>query len=132
MPYDESFLNNPTPDILRRRHLVPLTRFADDDIASMDYDSWRATESRYEWHPRERKKMEELIESIRWEGLRNKVEIMARGTALNVANGHHRVVVLRKLGWTHVPYRWYRMEAQPIFRGSKTYYERAMLPEGGN
>ncbi|MDX3260786.1 hypothetical protein PV336_16315 [Streptomyces sp. MI02-2A] len=76
MPYDESFLNNPTLDVLRRRHLLPLARFTDDDIASMDYDSWKATASRYEWHPAERKKMEELIESIRWEGLRNKVEIL--------------------------------------------------------
>lgn len=128
MPYDESFLNNPPPDILRRRHIVPLARFSDDDVASMDYDSWKATASRYEWHPDERKKMEELIESIRWEGLRNKVHIVARGALFNVADGHHRVVALRRLGWTHVPYRWYRLEKQPLYR-DRTFYERAMLPE---
>ncbi|MDJ0463059.1 ParB N-terminal domain-containing protein [Streptomyces sp. H27-C3] len=93
----------------------------------MDYPSWRATEARYEWHPEERTKMEELIESIRWEGLRAKVEIMARGTTLNVANGHHRIVALRNLGCTHVPYRWYRMDRQPLHR-EQTWYERAMLP----
>jgi hypothetical protein len=94
----------------------------------MDYDSWKATASRYEWHPDERKKMEELIESIRWEGLRNKVHIVARGALFNVADGHHRVVALRRLGWTHVPYRWYRLEKQPLYR-DRTFYERAMLPE---
>lgn len=122
--YGEDFLNNPSPDFLKRRNLVPLTRFADDDIRSMDYSSWRATEGRYEWHPEERKKMEELIESIHWEGLRTKVEIMCRGSALNVADGHHRVVALRKLGWTHVPYRWYI-----VIPFTPQSYRRGRLPE---
>lgn len=135
--YGESILNNPSPGILRRCHLVPLARFVDDDIAAMDYPSWRATEDRYAWHWEERKKMEELIDSIRWEGLRTKVEIMARGAALNVADGHHRIVALRTLGWTHAPYRWYHMGKQDRIRGSRTRYERATLPSvqtlaGGN
>jgi uncharacterized protein YlbG (UPF0298 family) len=122
--FDESLLNNPDPELIRRKLIVPLSRFNDGDIRSFDYRTWSSTEERYSWLYDERKKIEQLVKDIERNGLRNKIEIMKRGDHLYVTNGHHRVVVLKKhLGWTHIPYRWFILGS----RGG-TRYCRGRLP----
>lgn len=124
--YDEYMLRDPGPDLLARRKIVSLSRFNDDDIRPMDYDSWRSTESRYQYDYDERKKIELLTEDIERNGLRKKIEIMRRGDALNVCDGHHRVVVLKALGWTHIPYRWFIPDVRSTWHGPR--YQRHHLP----
>lgn len=120
-------LRDPSPEQLKRRLIVPLSRFNDDDIQSMDYSSWRATENWYEWDRRERNKIRDLMDSIELHGLREKIEIRYDGGPI-MANGHHRIVALRKLGWTHVPYRWYVPDARWTALTHRRVYVRAQLP----
>lgn len=118
-------LRNPTPEQLNRRLIVPLSRFNDQDICAMDYSTWKATEDWYEWDPRERIKIKKLMESIELHGLRTKIEICYDGGPA-VADGHHRIVALRKLGWTHVPYRWFVPDMR--WDDARPNYVRAQLP----
>lgn len=126
--YDERLLRNPDPSDLARKKIIPLSRFTDDDIYSMDYASWAATESRYEWHPEDRTQMEKLVEDIERNGLRKKIEIAQHGGRLHVSDGHHRVIALRKhLGWTHIPYRWFVVDHRTGLYGPR--YRRDLLPD---
>jgi len=118
-------LRDPTPEQLRRRLIVPLSRFNDNDICSMDYSSWKATEYWYDTDAKERAKVQRLMASIELHGLRERVEIRYDGGPI-MANGHHRIVALRRLGWTHVPYRWYVPDRR--WDDSRPNYVRAMLP----
>lgn len=120
--YTSSWLKDPSPAYLRRRLIVSLDRFTDDDIASFDYGSWNRTETAYSY-PQAAAEMENLIADIECNGLRKKIEIMLRGDFLYVADGHHRVVALKRLGWTHVPYRWFTTTM------CRNHPQRARLPE---
>lgn len=129
MPSTISELRNPPEEFLRRRQIVALTRFNNDDIVSGDHETWGAAEAWYAGYT-ENRRIERLMRSIESEGLRTKIEIRwdGPGTPLMLTNGHHRVMALRRLGWTHVPYRWYIPQFGP---GAYTYmsYRRGRLPE---
>ncbi|WP_078530959.1 ParB N-terminal domain-containing protein [Streptomyces sp. PsTaAH-124] len=108
-----------------RRRLLPLSRFNDDDIRPIDYSSWRATEQAHT-HYRVLPELEELQHQVEIKGLQKPVEIWASvdGSSPVVSDGHHRITVLKRLGWTHVPYRWYHYH--PNTR--KRSYQRRHLP----
>lgn len=100
-------LVNPSPEIAELLRLRPLTHFRDDAIHSMDYGSWAASERRY--LSVERESFSKLVDQIEKYGLLERIEIDWHGPGYlpRINNGHHRVIALRQLGWTHIPYRWY-------------------------
>lgn len=123
MIYTEDMLKHPPPEVLKRRLIAPLSRFHDDDIMSFDYGTWRSTESQYDF--REKERLNGLMDNIERKGLTTRIDLMLRGEHLYVANGHHRVVALKRLGWTHIPYRWYTV---PFRRLSAPCYNRHRIP----
>lgn len=119
-------LRDPRPDDLRRRRLVPIDRFNDDDIACMDAENWRSLDGYYRARSDEREHLQRLQVDMEENGIFRHVEIGAWGNSLFVADGHHRVQTARALGWTHLPYRWFRRERQ-VFSGP-IRWESGTLP----
>lgn len=100
-------LIDPDPEAAWLLRLLPLDWFHDNGIYALDYGTWAATESHYLAY--EREQLDKLRSQIdRW-GLLERIEISWHGPGYlpRMCNGHHRVVILRQLGWTHAPYRWY-------------------------
>lgn len=125
--YFGDLLKNPHPNAIIRKKIVPLSRFNDDDIMAFDYATWKSAgivyQRPYEAHIHQ---IDELAHDIECYGLHTKIEIMQRGDSLYVADGHHRVYVLKNvLSWTHIPYRWY---IPGLARGRRVGFQRQPLP----
>lgn len=124
-----------------QHHVMSLDRFNDLDIACMDFDSWRGAESvltssRYRHRDlwvddtpvREGEYLDELVGSIRDDGLKTPVEIMwwGPGTGMCMYDGHHRIIALKRLGFTEVPYRWFNVNEQDQYRETTRWCEEPL------
>lgn len=117
-------LVDPSPETAELLRLLPLTHFRDDGIHTMDFRTWAGAERHYLQSQRDH--LDEITDQIERYGVLERVEISWHGPGYlpHIYNGHHRVVVLRRLGWTHAPYRWLDSSA-PMY-GEPTWQRRAL------
>ena len=92
-------------------------------IRPTEYRKWADAVRRFERREKDRLKVEELMSSIRTNGLSTPIilGIDDRYHDVYVADGHHRAVALMKLGAPTFPFHWYwirsfgvRMEDAPF------------------
>lgn len=100
-------LIDPPPETAALLRLLPLTYFSDDGIHTMDFRTWLGAETHY--LAIEREYLDKITDQIERYGVLERIEISWHGPGHlpHMVNGHHRVVILRRLGWTHIPYRWF-------------------------
>lgn len=117
-------LRSVTPEQVRRRHLVHVSRFTDSDIQPGDFDTWAEAEMRFHFYQVDRDKVERLKEDIEVNGLRRKIEIVVHTCgSTTVIDGHHRVIALKQLGMKYFPYRWF------VASVGRNRYLHKQLPE---
>lgn len=119
-------LVTPSPETVELLRLLPLTYFSNDGIHTMDFRTWAGAENHY--LVREREYLDKLTDQIERYGVLDRIEISWHGPGYlpHICNGHHRVVILRRLGWTHAPYRWY--DATKQWLGAEPQPETCPLP----
>lgn len=118
-------LIDPSPATAELLRLLPLTYFCDDGIHTMDFRTWAGAKSHYLQD--ERDHLDKLTDQIEQYGVLERIEIAWHGPGYlpHIYNGHHRVVILRRLGWTHVPCRWFDSSVRPQ---GEPVWERRALP----
>lgn len=106
---------------------MPMDQLGDELVRSGDFDTWGSA-----WPELHRELRTPdwcgLENDIRENGLENPVDVRFqmggwRSRAF-VSDGHHRLAVLRRLGWSRFPYRWIGLGYN-----SPHYRDRPLDPE---
>ncbi|MCX4799650.1 hypothetical protein OG497_37985 [Streptomyces sp. NBC_01242] len=105
--FGSDVLVDPSPETADLLRLLPLTYFRDNGIHTMDFSTWAGAERHY--LQSEREHLDKITDQIERYGVLTRVEIAWYGPGYqpHMYNGHHRIVALRRLGWTHAPHRWF-------------------------
>lgn len=94
---------------------MPTRHLNDYCIQPTEYRRWRDAHARFARRPRDRELVEELMDSIPGQGLKEPIILGVddRFHDLYVADGHHRAVALMNLGASarEFPFRWYWIKA---------------------
>lgn len=110
--FGPELLISPSAETAEQLRLLPLVYFSDDGIHTMDYRTWDGAERHY--LESEREHLDKLTGQIQKYGILDRIEIAWHGPGYlpHMYDGHHRIVILRRLGWTHAPYRWWNPGAR--------------------
>jgi hypothetical protein len=108
---------------MKYRGTMPTAMLNDNKIRPIEFRKWAHAHRDFARRDKDRRKVEELKESIRLHGLREPIilGIDDRYHDVYVGDGHHRAVTLMQLGVAEFPFHWYwiksfsvRMEQEPF------------------
>lgn len=102
---------------------MPTAYFNDRQIRTREYVKWSDARRHFDHREADRKKVQELTQSIAKDGLQEPIilGVSDRYPDVYIGDGHHRAVVLMDLKIAKFPFRWYwiksasvRMEREPF------------------